>query len=168
MFKILLGSVIVILLSSCGGGGSSSSGGNNPLAGTYSGNHTVVFSGAISTTDVVFLTLTVNGDGSFRITDGDGGAGSIAAVGNLNGDKFNATGSGGDTIDNVTCNFTVNYAGTIANNAAKGADTGSGTCRFQNRNLSINISGQFDLPKTSNAKAPGAGTLMSKVAALLK
>ena len=171
MTKILLGSAALILLSACGGGGSSSggSGGDNPLAGTYSGNHTVTFSGAgPASTDVIFLSMTVNGDGTFRIVDGADDAESIPAVGTLNGDKFNATGTGSGTVDNVTCDLSITYSGSIANSAASGTDTGSGTCRFQNREVVINISGQFDLPRTSSAKATRTGSIMSKAAILLQ
>ncbi len=168
--KLLLSISMVLFLSACGGSSSSGGGGgNNQFAGTYSGNHTVNFSaGGTNTSDVVFLTLTVNGDGSYRIVDGDGGAGTVPAVGTLAGNRFDATGTGTGTVDGITCNMRSRYSGTIANNRAVGSTSGSATCNVSGTNVNVSFSGRFDLPKTGNARAPRNGSIMSKTAPLFQ
>ena len=168
-FRGLLAICVAAMLSACGGGGSSSGGGSNQYAGIYSGNHTVNFSAnGSSFAGDVFLNLTVNGDGSYRIVDGDGGAGSVAAVGTLDGNKFRASGSGVSTIDGIRCNLTATYAGTIDQDSAMGTTTGNGNCSRSGTSINVSFSGDFDLPQTSNANQPRNSSLMHNVSSMLQ
>ena len=169
--KLLTSIFAITLMAACGGGGSSSGsgGGNNQFAGTYSGNHTINFSGdGVNSSAVVFLTLTVNPDGSFRIVDGDGGANTIPVAGTLDENRFSANGSGSGTIDSITCDVSIAYSGSIENNTASGRDNGSANCRSGGRSVTLSINGQFELPKRSNARAPRNSSLIHQATTLLQ
>ena len=171
MSLIRLISVITIgiFLSACGGGGSSSGGGSNQFAGVYAGNHIVTFNATGgSFTGEVFLTLTVNGDGSYRIVDGDGGPGSVAGVGTLAGNEFRATGTGSSNVDGVSCDLRATYAGTIDGDSAMGSTTGNGTCSRSGTSINVNFSGNFDLPKTSNVSQPRNSSFMHAASSMLQ
>ena len=170
--KLLTSICAITLMAACGGGGSSSSGsggGNNQFAGTYSGSHTVNYlGGGVNSSAVVFLTMTVNPNGSFRIVDGVNDPNSIPVTGTLDGNRFSASGSGSGTLDGITCDVTIAYSGSIQNDTATGSDRGSGNCRSGGRSVTLSINGQFELPKGSNARAPRNSTLIEGAATLLQ
>ena len=158
---------VSLVLSACGGGGSSSGGGGNQFAGVYQAPVSVEFrfTGGLNDTSSVTsqVVLTVQGDGSYSISDAGGGPGGIRANGNLDGNKFRATGSGSDTEDGVSCSLTITYAGSIANETAKGKLTGNGRCTGLGTSANVTLNGNMDLPRTGNAKSIQGESIMSSM-----
>ena len=157
MRNLLLSITCAFLLTACGGSSSSGGGGgNNPFAGVYSGNVPINFrfTGGVNDnfTETTFVTMTVNGDGTFSIVDGVNDPSSIRANGTLNENKFRASGSGSDSEDGVTCNLTLTYDGSIANNRATGTVNTRGNCSGLGTSANLTGTGNLSLAKRTNAR----------------
>jgi len=164
--KLLLSVSLALVLSACGGGGSSSSGGGNEFAGTYSGNVTINtrLSGGVNSSfdNSFFVTMTVNGDGTFTIVDGVNDPEAIRVNGTLSGNRFRASGRGSGTVDGITCNLTLTYSGSIANNRATGTAENTGNCSGSGISARVSGSGPLSLPKRTNSRGLSSGDSMLK------